>query len=41
MILNRGGDAELTLDFVPGMKPRYQVRGKDNALEITVERLEP
>ncbi|MDB4972508.1 MAG: repeat protein [Myxococcaceae bacterium] len=39
MILNRGGFAELTIDFVPGMTPKYQVRGKDNTLEVTLERL--
>ena len=39
MILNRGGYAELTIDFVPGMSPRYQVRGKDDTLEVTLERL--
>ncbi|MDB4991282.1 MAG: repeat protein, partial [Myxococcaceae bacterium] len=39
MILNRGGFAELTIDFVPGTAPHYQVRGKDNTLEVTLERL--
>jgi len=41
VILNRSGYAELTIDFVPGVRPRYQVRGKDNALEITIERVGP
>jgi hypothetical protein len=39
MILNRGGYAELTIDFLPGLSPRYQVRGRDNTLEVTLERL--
>ncbi|MEY4514591.1 MAG: hypothetical protein RLZZ450_6713 [Pseudomonadota bacterium] len=39
MILNRGGYAELTVDFLPGLSPRYQVRGRDNTLEVTLERL--
>jgi hypothetical protein len=39
MILNRGGYAELTVDFASGKSPRYQVRGKDNTLEVTLERL--
>jgi hypothetical protein len=39
MILNRGGYAELTIDFQPGLSPRYQVRGKDDTLEVTLERL--
>ena len=39
MILNRGGYAELTIDFAPGVTPRYQVRGKGDALEVTLERL--
>jgi len=39
MILNRGGYAELTIDFQPGVSPRYQVRGRDNTLEVTLERL--
>ncbi|MET0340234.1 MAG: PilZ domain-containing protein [Polyangiales bacterium] len=39
MILNRAGYAELTIEFRPGVVPRYQVRGKDNTLEVTLERL--
>jgi hypothetical protein len=38
MVLNRGEYAELTVDFRPGMRPKYQVVGKDNALEITLAR---
>jgi hypothetical protein len=38
MILNRGGYAELSLDFLPGQAPRYQVVGKGNTLEVTIER---
>jgi hypothetical protein len=39
MILNRGDYAELTVDFLPGMKPKYRVMAKDNAIEVTLERL--
>lgn len=39
LILNRGEYAELTVEFLPGMRPKYQVSGKDNTLEVTLERL--
>ncbi|HEX6241139.1 MAG TPA: hypothetical protein VFZ61_09615, partial [Polyangiales bacterium] len=39
LILNRGEYSELTLEFLPGMRPKYQVVGKDNTLEVTLERL--
>jgi hypothetical protein len=39
LILNRGEYAELTVEFLPGMRPKYQVAGKDNTLEVTLERL--
>lgn len=39
MILNRGDYAELTVDFLPGMKPKYRVIAKDQAIEVTLERL--
>ncbi len=39
MILNRGDYAELTVDFLPGLRPKYQVTAKDNAIEVTLERL--
>jgi hypothetical protein len=39
LILNRGEYSELTVEFLPGMRPKYQVVGKDNTLEVTLERL--
>lgn len=39
LILNRGGYSELTVDFKPGLKPRYRVVGKGDTLELTIERL--
>ncbi len=39
MILNRGDYAELTVDFLPGLRPKYQVAAKDNSIEVTLERL--
>lgn len=39
MILNRGDYAELTVDFLPGLRPKYQVVGKDATIEVTLERL--
>jgi hypothetical protein len=39
LILNRGEYAELTVEFLPGMHPKYQVLGKGNAIEVTLERL--
>lgn len=39
MILNRGDYAELTVDFLPGLRPKYQVTAKDNAIEVALERL--
>jgi hypothetical protein len=39
LILNRGEYAELTVEFLPGMRPKYQVAAKDSTLEITLERL--
>ena len=39
MIINRGDYAELTVDFLPGLRPKYQVVGKDSAIEVTLERL--
>jgi len=39
LILNRGEYAELTVEFLPGMRPKYQVLGKDNTIEVTLERL--
>jgi hypothetical protein len=39
MILNRGDYAELTVDFLPGLRPKYQVVGHDATLEVTLERL--
>lgn len=39
MILNRGDYAELTVDFLPGLRPKYQVSAKDNSIEVTLERL--
>jgi hypothetical protein len=38
LILNRGEYAELTVEFLPGMHPKYQVLGKGNAIEVTLER---
>jgi hypothetical protein len=38
MILNRGDYAELTVDFLPGMRPKYQIVGKDATIEVTLER---
>jgi hypothetical protein len=38
MILNRGDYAELTVDFLPGMRPKYQVIGRDTTIEVTLER---
>ncbi len=38
MILNRGNYAELTVDFLPGFNPKYQVVAKDNTIEVTLER---
>jgi hypothetical protein len=38
LILNRGDYAELTVGFLPGMTPKYRVIGKDNAIEVTLER---
>jgi hypothetical protein len=39
MILNRGDYAELTIDFVPGLRPKYQVVANGTALEVTLERM--
>lgn len=39
LILNRGEYAELTVDFLPGMRPKYQVAAKDSSIEVTLERL--
>jgi hypothetical protein len=39
MIMNRSAYAELIIEFVPGLRPRYQVVGKGNKLELTIERL--
>jgi len=39
MILNRGDYAELTVDFLPGLRPKYQVAARDNSIEVTLERL--
>jgi hypothetical protein len=39
LILNRGDYAELTVDFLPGMRPKYQVTAKDSSIEVTLERL--
>jgi hypothetical protein len=39
LILNRGDYAELTVDFLPGMRPKYQILGKGNAIEVTIERM--
>lgn len=39
LILNRGEYAELTVEFLPGMRPKYQVLGKGNTIEVTLERL--
>ncbi len=39
MILNRGDYAELTVDFLPGLRPKYQVIAKENTIEVTLERL--
>jgi hypothetical protein len=39
LILNRGEYAELTVEFLPGMRPKYQVAAKDNTIEVTLERL--
>ena len=38
LILNRGEYAELTVEFLPGMRPKYQVAGKDSTIEVTLER---
>jgi hypothetical protein len=38
LILNRGEYAELTVEFLPGMHPKYQVLGKGNTIEVTLER---
>jgi hypothetical protein len=40
LILNKKGYAELTIDFVPGLAPRYQVLAKYDTLEITLERID-
>ncbi|MET0285817.1 MAG: PilZ domain-containing protein [Polyangiales bacterium] len=39
LFMNQGKFAELTIEFLPGFAPRYQVRAKGDALEITLERL--
>ena len=39
LILNRGEYAELTVEFLPGMRPKYQVVAKDSTIEVTLERL--
>lgn len=39
LILNRGEYAELTLEFLPGMRPKYQVVAKESSIEVTLERL--
>jgi hypothetical protein len=39
LILNRGEYAELTLEFLPGMRPKYQVVAKESSIEITLERI--
>jgi PilZ domain len=39
LILNRGEYAELTVEFLPGMRPKYQVAAKDSSIEVTLERL--
>jgi hypothetical protein len=39
LILNRGEYAELTVEFLPGMRPKYQVTAKDSSIEVTLERL--
>jgi PilZ domain len=38
LILNRGEYAELTVEFLPGMHPKYQVLGKGSAIEVVLER---
>jgi hypothetical protein len=39
LFMNHGKYAELTIEFLPGLTPRYQVRAKGDAIEITLERL--
>lgn len=39
-IRNKGTFAELTIDFVPGLEPRFQVVAKHDTLEITLERID-
>jgi hypothetical protein len=39
LFMNQGKYAELTIEFLPGFSPRYQVRAKGDTLEITLERL--
>lgn len=39
MILNRGDHSELTIEFIPGKQPAYQVKANGRSLEITLERL--
>ncbi|HEX5657380.1 MAG TPA: PilZ domain-containing protein [Polyangiales bacterium] len=39
LFMSQGKFAELTIEFLPGFAPRYQVRAKGDALEITLERL--
>jgi PilZ domain len=39
LFMNQGKYAELTIEFLPGFAPHYQVRAKGDALEITLERL--
>lgn len=37
MILNRGGESQLTIRFASGKKPAYQVRGDGARLDILIE----
>jgi hypothetical protein len=39
LFMSQGKFAELTIEFLPGFTPLYQVRAKGDALEITLERL--
>lgn len=39
LIINRASHSELTIEFLPGFAPRYQVVGKGSKLVVTIEQL--
>jgi hypothetical protein len=39
LFMPQGKSAELTIEFLPGFSPRYQVRARGDTLEIELERL--